>query len=216
MGFPRGVVDSVMVKGGRRCAVCRRFEPMYLQVHHIIEQSQGGGNEEDNAVPLCVTCHQGVHARVPFARTFTPEELKGHRENLYEAVASGRLPREEEQASTLELALGELQEPPEEEGISPEACHILIEAARAEDHVMLMPTLSHIHLQAGSIQESIPSRAGRREAEVRSAIRELENSLFIELTGFATDSGGIWRVTLEGYEAADRLIAYALTETEKS
>jgi hypothetical protein len=32
-----------------------------IEVHHIVEQNQGGSNEPNNLVPCCSNCHSKVH-----------------------------------------------------------------------------------------------------------------------------------------------------------
>src|SRR5215475_7064434 len=89
--IPQELVERMMVKCARRCCICRRFRPTKLQVHHIDEKSQGGGNEEDNLIVVCFSCHSDVHTQVPFARRFSKEELKGHRDALIRMVEEGKL-----------------------------------------------------------------------------------------------------------------------------
>ena len=62
--IPQDVIDAMMVKCGRRCCVCRRFRPTKLQVHHIKERAKGGGDEEDNLIVTCFSCHSDVHTHV--------------------------------------------------------------------------------------------------------------------------------------------------------
>src|SRR5947207_15061875 len=81
----------MMVKCARRCCICRRFRPTKLQVHHIRERGQGGTNEEGNLIVVCFSCHSDVHTKVPFARRFSVEELKGHRDALVKMVEEGKL-----------------------------------------------------------------------------------------------------------------------------
>src|SRR5262249_10230385 len=85
------LVDRMMVLTARHCCVCRRFRPIKLQVHHIIERSNGGTDHEDNLIVICLPCHTDVHSRVPFARRFTPSELKMHRDAVVRMVAEGKL-----------------------------------------------------------------------------------------------------------------------------
>jgi hypothetical protein len=94
--IPDEMAATVLAKCGRRCCICRRFRPTLLQVHHIDERAAGGGNDFDNLIALCLTCHTDVHSRVPFTRRFTSVELKQHRENLYQLVADCVLPTDEE------------------------------------------------------------------------------------------------------------------------
>jgi hypothetical protein len=46
-----------LTEAGYRCAVptCRTI--LILDVHHIVEVSEGGGNETSNLIALCPTCH---------------------------------------------------------------------------------------------------------------------------------------------------------------
>ena len=55
--IPHAVRIQVLTEAGYRCAVptCRNI--LALDVHHIEEVSEGGGNEPGNLLPLCPTCH---------------------------------------------------------------------------------------------------------------------------------------------------------------
>src|SRR5215467_10078977 len=74
------------------CCICRRFAPLHIQVHHIVEQSVGGTDEIDNLIAICLTCHSDVHTRTQFTRRFTVTELKLHRDAVYRLVIEGVLP----------------------------------------------------------------------------------------------------------------------------
>ncbi len=61
--LPEGVVilpfsDSVRTEARKRahfrCVICH--EP-FVEVHHIVPESEGGPNTLDNAAPLCAGCH---------------------------------------------------------------------------------------------------------------------------------------------------------------
>lgn len=41
-------------KSSFRCCICHKA---FVEVHHIIPQSEGGDDTLDNAAPLCSTCH---------------------------------------------------------------------------------------------------------------------------------------------------------------
>ena len=84
------ISTKVLADCGRCCCLCRRFKPIRLQVHHIVPRGEGGKDELDNAIALCLTCHTDVHTKAPFTRRFTVEELKMHRENVYRLVAEGK------------------------------------------------------------------------------------------------------------------------------
>lgn len=44
---------------GYRCALCDSAR--YIQIHHIIPRSQGGGNHPHNLIALCSDCHALAH-----------------------------------------------------------------------------------------------------------------------------------------------------------
>lgn len=70
---PRSVRQRLVRLARHRCCLHRRFyieqRPAFLQsdevldVHHVKFQACGGSNDENNLVPLCPTCHQGIHRR---------------------------------------------------------------------------------------------------------------------------------------------------------
>jgi hypothetical protein len=86
---------QVLVLCARHCCICRRFRPLHLQVHHIRLRSDGGPDEMDNLLAICVSCHADVHSDSRLTRRFSEIELRGHRETVYRMVADGRLPAHE-------------------------------------------------------------------------------------------------------------------------
>ena len=55
--IPLSVRQQVLIEAGYRCAVptCRNI--LALDLHHIEEVQEGGGNEPSNLIALCPTCH---------------------------------------------------------------------------------------------------------------------------------------------------------------
>lgn len=55
--IPEAIKRQVLVEAGYRCGVptCRAL--LILDLHHIIDVAEGGGNESGNLLPLCPTCH---------------------------------------------------------------------------------------------------------------------------------------------------------------
>lgn len=92
MSIPDSVATKILVKSARHCCICRRFSPLQIQIHHIVEQSDGGSNDEDNLIPICISCHSSVHSKMHMTKGFSREELKGHREAVYDMVEKGKLP----------------------------------------------------------------------------------------------------------------------------
>lgn len=66
-----------------------------MELHHIIAVSDGGQDNIDNCIPLCLDCHAEVRAydpKHPKGRRFTPSELRRHRDNWFrKMVESGEL-----------------------------------------------------------------------------------------------------------------------------
>lgn len=50
---------AIYRREGWRCALCDSTK--YLQIHHIIRRSQGGGNHPHNLIALCSDCHALAH-----------------------------------------------------------------------------------------------------------------------------------------------------------
>ncbi len=56
MGFSETLKEEVKKAAAFTCIWCRRYD-VALHVHHILPSEWGGGDDFDNAVPLCPTCH---------------------------------------------------------------------------------------------------------------------------------------------------------------
>jgi len=58
---PHSIIFQVLTEAGYRCAVptCRNI--LAIDIHHMVEVSEGGGNEPGNLLPLCPTCHALFH-----------------------------------------------------------------------------------------------------------------------------------------------------------
>ncbi|MGG6242896.1 HNH endonuclease signature motif containing protein [Nodosilinea sp. AN01ver1] len=85
------VVAEVLADCARRCCICRRFRPLHLQVHHIVEKKDGGTDDKENLIAICVSCHSDVHSETKLTRRFSRKELQLHRENVCRLVKEGKL-----------------------------------------------------------------------------------------------------------------------------
>ncbi len=82
MGFPRDQVSELLARCHRRCCVCHRFCGVKMETDHIVPKQEGGGDDIDNAIPLCFECHAEIHSyndKHPRGRKFLPEELRHHK-----------------------------------------------------------------------------------------------------------------------------------------
>jgi len=193
----------VLSKCGRHCCICRRFEPLHLQVHHIQLKSEGGEDSLDNLIAICITCHSDVHAELPFTRRFTHEELKLHRERTYELVESGKL----YVPSTESRIDREMTTSPQMSSIlSDSAQMILLNAAQTKTGEIIMSRTSEgILIQVGTKPMCTRGDA-RDEARAKSALKELVDGGFVEPEG---TKGQLFVVTNEGYVMADKILATA-------
>lgn len=92
MGFPQNVQDRALVASGRCCCICHKFCGTKINLHHIIQQADGGDNSFDNCIPLCLDCHEDMDKPDPRHATgkrYSVSELKMHRDNWYASIKSG-------------------------------------------------------------------------------------------------------------------------------
>lgn len=199
MAFPQQVKDSVMVKCGRHCCICRRFRPTLLQIHHIQESSNGGSDCEENAIAVCVMCHIDVHTKRPFTQRFSQEEIIQHRELTYSLVASGKMAISEYLPSRLTTHPCRVEAAGYDQ-LSPLAWQLLAAAAEAESGITYIWSMTGKIYQAGEFSELITS--DRRNAEFKAAVNELQRAALISSSH--SDKGyEDWSLTLDGYRAAD-------------
>ena len=55
--FPQLTKKKVRSRAWFACCVCKKIS-MGLEIHHIQPKAEGGINTEDNAAPLCPSCHR--------------------------------------------------------------------------------------------------------------------------------------------------------------
>ena len=58
--IPKDVRDQVLVAAMHRCCLCPDHEDV-VDLHHVIQISEGGPNTEDNLIAVCPTCHAKIH-----------------------------------------------------------------------------------------------------------------------------------------------------------
>ena len=79
MAVPKKVRDELLVEAQHRCTICseRCFE-----IHHIVEQSEGGTDDPENLIVLCPNCHQHRYHR---CGEFTRDQLRLYKQELKES-----------------------------------------------------------------------------------------------------------------------------------
>ena len=208
MSIPQELVNDLLVKCGRRCCICRRFEPLHLQVHHIMPLSEEGTNDSDNLIAICLTCHSDVHAKTALSRRFTVQELKGHRDTLFKLVAEGKLTEglssEQDYDNLLQNIIEHLRSgfspAVPREMISADAVQLLLAAVKADGTIFDMSDVFTSSTTLGSVREMSKEKA---------ALDELESY------GLATwATGKLYRVTHSGFLLADEILAAAQEQSE--
>lgn len=91
MPFPRDVRDIALVRSHRRCCVCHEFGGRSVNVHHIVQEVDGGPNTLENAICLCLMCHAEAghfNSRHPMGTKYSKLELKAHRDQWWKHCES--------------------------------------------------------------------------------------------------------------------------------
>jgi hypothetical protein len=89
MPFPPGVKEDALVACSRCCCICHKFCGTKIEVHHIREESEGGENTTENAIPLCFDCHADMRSydsKHPKGNKYAESELRRHRDNWFEKI----------------------------------------------------------------------------------------------------------------------------------
>lgn len=69
--IPPKIKLELQTEAGFRCAVPTCRELLVLDLHHIYEVAEGGGNEVSNLIALCPTCHNLYHrGHIPRSSVF--------------------------------------------------------------------------------------------------------------------------------------------------
>ncbi|MHA6165260.1 HNH endonuclease [Bacillus mojavensis] len=93
MALTLEVCSEVLAKCARICCICRLFKPLHVQVHHIREKADGGSDDFDNLIPVCIECHASIHTKTKMTQNFSEKEIKKIRDDVYELVSTGYLPK---------------------------------------------------------------------------------------------------------------------------
>ena len=86
MGFSPKIKEEALVRSRRCCCICHRFAGVFTNVHHIIQEADGGSDELENAIVLCLECHGQVghyNERHPIGNKYVPSEVRRHRDEWW-------------------------------------------------------------------------------------------------------------------------------------
>jgi hypothetical protein len=206
MAIDEVVAARILVKCARHCCICRRFAPLHLQVHHIKQRSEGGSDDEDNLIAICLTCHCDVHTQTLFTRRFTEQELKGHRDAVYALVSQGKLPSSDVPGAVAgaaaEVAARSAATRIEEKiSLSPRAVEILVNAGTAAGHAQGLVEVTLYQIQMGAKIIKFPDQ--RTGASYREAFQTLLNHDVFD----QTEQHTILYLNAKGFRWVDQLLA---------
>jgi hypothetical protein len=91
LAIPKEAVEDILLKSGRRCALCFRSGDGQLKtgsIAHVGSASEGEADTLDNLVFLCETHHAQLD-RPKESKGISPPMLKAACEELYQAVGRG-------------------------------------------------------------------------------------------------------------------------------
>jgi hypothetical protein len=78
MAIAKATRDLLLVEARHRCTICSE---KCFEIHHIVEQADGGNDEADNLIVLCPNCHQHRYHR---SGEFTRDQLRLYKAKLKE------------------------------------------------------------------------------------------------------------------------------------
>jgi hypothetical protein len=82
--FSKEVVELVLIKCRRHCAVCDHWCGVNIEIHHIDDSDD---NSQDNALPVCFECHATIghyNPKHPKGKKYTSTELRKLRDICFE------------------------------------------------------------------------------------------------------------------------------------
>lgn len=86
MSFSPLAKENALVRSRRCCCICHEFAGLYTNVHHIVQKADGGEDDIDNAIVLCLRCHGEVghyNVRHPIGNKYSEDELRKHRDQWW-------------------------------------------------------------------------------------------------------------------------------------
>lgn len=95
MAFDEQVRIKAFLWSDRHCCLCKKACGVNIEAHHLAQKSKGGGDDIDNAIPLCFDCHSEVmryNQQHPRGTKYKVEELKARREQVYEEFTRHLVP----------------------------------------------------------------------------------------------------------------------------
>lgn len=105
MAFHPKIQEDALVACNRHCCICHKFCGLKIELHHIVQKSEGGEDTFDNCIPLCFDCHGDMRSydhKHPKGHKYTANELQRHRDNWYAKVQGTPSPTYDNDAAALD------------------------------------------------------------------------------------------------------------------
>ncbi len=77
MPFDIPTKTRMFIRCGRLCCLCLTQCGINIEAAHIVDESKGGSNDEDNGIPVCLNCHTEIgsyNVEHPKGNKFRAEE----------------------------------------------------------------------------------------------------------------------------------------------
>lgn len=94
MGFSPTIKADALTLSARHCCVCHRYKGLKIEVHHIIQEADGGPNTLDNAIALCFDCHADAghyNDNHPKGTKFSKPELRKAKDAWFAIVKEHKI-----------------------------------------------------------------------------------------------------------------------------
>src|SRR5262249_27506902 len=86
MPFSVAIKQEAILKSRRHCCFCKKWAGRNIEVHHLIQEADGGSNEIDNAIVLCFDCHADAghyNPHHPLGNKIDATELRKNRDEWW-------------------------------------------------------------------------------------------------------------------------------------
>ncbi|MBU8580158.1 MULTISPECIES: HNH endonuclease [Bacillus] len=213
MTLTEEVCSEVLAKCARVCCICKEFKPLHIQVHHIIEKSEGGTDDFDNLIPVCVECHSSIHTKSKMTQNFTKKEQKKARDTVYEMVSLGKLPKsrsfDRTEIELMSSIFAETLKNSKEEGDLSSESIKLLSTMLCERAPAIIKKINEENLLLIEIGGQYITQKCINKAQYSSSILELLSK------GLVHSTGDIIKITDEGEKLISKLVQTTATYTQK-
>lgn len=182
MAFAESLKLNVKKKAHFQCCLCH---DLGVEIHHIVPQGEGGPDDEENAAPLCPTCHE-TYGDNPKKRKFIREA----RDFWYD-ICESRYASDKDQLDRIARAIEE--------------------RATTDDVARVLSELSSLHEVLKHVQPNEFDRdlEWRSDVEILSALEDLFDKVW-----YNRHHNMLYRIEHDGEHIEPEILASALAAAE--